>query len=53
MTVTLTYLGNLLGSLTYLGQCRPCGSQFMSTREMVARVNGETLCERCARKAAM
>lgn len=51
------FIGDLFGSLRYLGQCYACGTQFMSTAERAARIQvllpSGTLvdllhCEKCA-----
>lgn len=42
-------LGDVLGPLRHLGACSRCRTQFMSTHERVALVDGATVCcERCA-----
>lgn len=45
----LQTLGDLLGSVLYLGRCR-CGTQHMSPNDRVLRVGSETLCARCAKE---
>jgi hypothetical protein len=53
-----TELGNIIGGLSYFGQCRPCGTQF-GIRTVVAEVrhdySGQTeiLCTRCADRDAV
>jgi hypothetical protein len=49
---TWNRLGDLLGSLTYFGQCARCGVQFMSTHELVYVLDGSKHCERCGRALA-
>lgn len=47
--MSLRYLGDVLGSLRYLGQCFKCNRQFMSQRDMVATLpGGRLVCELCA-----
>lgn len=61
----LVSLGDVLGSLLYLGGCAECRRQFLSTHDRVAQVQRPyndpaypgltytiTICERCARAAA-
>lgn len=42
-------LGNILGSVRYLGSCIDCRAQFMSTSDRVVALGGCIYCERCAR----
>jgi DNA-directed RNA polymerase subunit RPC12/RpoP len=44
----LKYLGDVLGSLRYLGRCAICRIQFMSTHDRVLQTDAGILCERCA-----
>lgn len=48
-------LGDALGPLLYFGQCFACGSQFVSTRDLVAFTHGSSarFCERCHTKARL
>lgn len=46
------YLGTVIGSQPYLGQCPKCGRQFLSTHDRVVRSSsGQILCEKCGAKA--
>jgi len=44
------HLGTFLGGLAYLGSCRVCGAQFMSTHEWVYLHGTQILCRRCHEK---
>lgn len=50
--VRLIALGDLLGSLSYLGACARCRGQFMSTHERVSPTPAGCLCAKCAAKGA-
>lgn len=48
MNLSFRTLGDVLGSLTYLGSCPRCRTQHMSTHDRVLVVDAtEILCERC------
>jgi len=41
-------IGTYVGGGSYFGKCACCGSQFMSTHDLVAVIDGEKHCPRCA-----
>lgn len=47
--LVLRALGDVLGSLLYLGHCHRCKQQFMSRHDRVAVVDDQRICARCAR----
>ena len=44
----LKYLGDVLGSLRYFGQCPTCWTQHMSTHDRVLVTDAGLICSRCA-----
>ncbi len=46
--IRLESLGDVLGSLSYLGRCGNCSTQFMSRSDRVVSLGAQHFCEACA-----